>query len=363
MKQLLTLVVIFSLLIACNNPKGNAIIEGEINAQDISEIYLIRSGDEQKIDTVHVKDGKFTYATNVTEPTVYMVNLGPQQQPGFFMLEEGKTTLHYNPTAAEPLDIKGGKEQTLYHQFLTECKPIFQQMDSLGQSATAHENDEAYLGQLQQLFFTLDASLKAKQLDFVKQHANQYVAGFIGVNYLNEKMDKSLQDAETVYALLDKKIQSSYYGKKLAEDIQKIKSTSIGQKAPDFTLNSSEGKPVSLASFKGKYVLVDFWASWCGPCRAENPNVVAAYQKFHAKGFEILGVSLDNQQPQWLAAIEKDKLAWTHVSDLKGWSSDVAATYAVQSIPANFLLDPQGVIIAKDLRGADLANKLAELIH
>jgi peroxiredoxin len=137
----------------------------------------------------------------------------------------------------------------------------------------------------------------------------------------------------------------------------------IGAIAPDFTQNDVNGTPVSLSSFKGKYVLIDFWASWCGPCRAENPTVVKAYNKFKSKNFTIIGVSLDKPEGKadWLAAIKNDGLNWTQVSDLKFWSNEVALQYAVQSIPHNFLLDPTGKIIAKDLRGNDLDKKLTEI--
>lgn len=139
--------------------------------------------------------------------------------------------------------------------------------------------------------------------------------------------------------------------------------TAIGTRAKDFTMNNTEGKPVSLSSFKGKYVLVDFWASWCGPCRGENPNVVKTYNQYKGKGFNILGVSLDGSTTKaaWLKAIQTDGLSWTQVSDLKGWGNEAAKTYGVSAIPQNFLIDPNGIIIAKNLRGEELQKKLATL--
>jgi peroxiredoxin len=136
----------------------------------------------------------------------------------------------------------------------------------------------------------------------------------------------------------------------------------IGKQAPDLTLPDASGKPVSISSFRGKYLLVDFWASWCGPCRAENPNVVTAYNEFKGKNFAILGVSLDKEKNAWQEAVHTDHLDWTHVSDLKFWQSQAVSTFGFNGIPFNVLIDPQGKVIAQALRGDDLENKLKEVL-
>jgi peroxiredoxin len=180
--------------------------------------------------------------------------------------------------------------------------------------------------------------------------------------YQNFSYNPDAKELDSIYNDLSLSIQNSYFGKKIKDVLDIAKKTDIGNEAPVFAQNDASGKSVSLASFKGKYVLVDFWASWCGPCRAENPNVVKAYQKFHAKGFDILGVSLDEEKDKWIAAVKKDNLDWSQVSDLQGWKNNVAMLYGVQGIPMNFLIDKEGKIIGKGLRGDDLDRKLEELL-
>ncbi len=148
----------------------------------------------------------------------------------------------------------------------------------------------------------------------------------------------------------------------LARRVELLKNVAVGMPAPEFIQNDPLGNPVSLSSFRGKYLLIDFWAAWCPPCRAENPKVVSAYQKYNDKGFEVLGVSLDKSRERWLKAVQDDGLAWTQVSDLKYWSNEAAALYGISSIPSNLLLDPDGVIIKKNLRGDDLHSALAALL-
>jgi peroxiredoxin len=194
--------------------------------------------------------------------------------------------------------------------------------------------------------------------NFIKEHSNSVVAPFILMQLVSQLESNDVEEMVSKFA---PEIDKSEYVVKLKEYIQEQKKTAIGAVAPDFTMNDTEGKPVALSSFKGKVVLVDFWASWCGPCRQENPNVVNLYKQYHGKGFEILGVSLDRGKDEWLKAIKDDNLTWTHVSDLQFWQNAAARLYGVNSIPQSYLLDKDGKIIGKGLRGEQLAKKLAEL--
>ena len=168
-----------------------------------------------------------------------------------------------------------------------------------------------------------------------------------------------------IFDALSDALKNSTEGKEFEEKLTIAENTEVGKDAMDFTQNDTLGHPVSLSSFRGKYVLLDFWASWCGPCRAENPNVVKAYAKFHAKGFDVLSVSLDRtvDKEKWLKAIHDDRLAWTQVSDLGFWNNAVAREYGITSIPQNFLIDPQGKIVGKNLHGEDLEKKLSEIFR
>ncbi len=360
MKKWYCLSLMAILFSACTHNE-RAQVSGTVKNFGNGEIYFIKSGDEKIIDTIKVTNDKFSHEFKVNEPTVYMVNFGADQMPAFMILESGTTTINYELNVLNSLQVKGGKEQEIYNNFINECRQDFNTMDSISKVAESNMDNEALIASLQKSFFILDSAVKVKQVAFVNKNPKSIAAAFLAVNYLSQNPEKTYEEVNHIYNTLDKSIQQSYYGKKIAEMASQMRSTTEGQVAPDFTLNDVNGKPVALSSFRGKVTLVDFWASWCGPCRKENPNVVAAYQKFHAKGLEILGVSLDDNKENWLQAIEKDGLTWTQVSDLQGWQSAAAQLYGVQSIPANFLLDKEGKIIAKDLREESLEQKLNEL--
>ena len=195
---------------------------------------------------------------------------------------------------------------------------------------------------------------------FAMQHPGSYISplAIIRFNQVADDPGKT----EILYNALLPAVKSSSMGIYLGQLITEAKKNAVGTILPDFTESDTTGKPVSLSSLRGKFVLVDFWASWCGPCRAENPNVVEVFNKYKNKNFTVLGVSLDKAKPAWIDAINMDNLTWTHVSDLLGWSSSVALQYEISSIPQNFLLDPKGKILGKNLRGAALERKLAKVL-
>jgi len=196
--------------------------------------------------------------------------------------------------------------------------------------------------------------------DFVTTHKDSYITPLAVIRY--NQIAEDVLKTEVLYNMLDPKIKATSMGQYIAQQITEGKVNGNGTLLPDFSQPDTSGKAVSLSSLRGNYVLVDFWASWCGPCRQENPNLVAAFKKYQSKKFTVLGVSLDKAKEAWIDAINMDGLTWTHISDLQGWQNSVAQQFQIFNIPQNFLLDPDGKVIGKNLRGPALERKLAKVL-
>ncbi|MCM5527116.1 TlpA disulfide reductase family protein [Parasegetibacter sp. NRK P23] len=224
----------------------------------------------------------------------------------------------------------------------------------------AQKKDSNFLKMVDQRFRQNLSNRNEKQILFAEQNPGSYFSVVALSEAAGAKMD--VARIEPIFNAIKEKWRNTDAGKELVQRMASVSLTAVGSEAPAFTQANVEGKPVALKDFKGKYVLVEFWASWCGPCRAENPNLVKQYAQYKEKGFEILSVSLDSEKDKWVDAIQKDGLPWTHVSDLKGWNNAVGRLYGVRGVPASFLVGPDGKIVGKDLRGESLNKKLEEVM-
>ncbi|HMH22675.1 MAG TPA: TlpA disulfide reductase family protein [Puia sp.] len=340
-------------------------LTGKIEGIDTGWAYLRhRQSEEKNIDSARIKDGEFVIRGRSTAPE--FVNIGFLEggkrnfHAGLF-LQNGALTLKGKKDSLSDaaLAITGSLTENEFQQFQQGQKPFDSVMHVLG---TAYDSAEKKADKVQKQDSIMqlikgNSKDRTKAIkDFVAAHPSSYVSAFEVDYYFSYNPDPA--ELDSLYNGLDSSVKISYYGEKVSETLGYAKKTAPGSVAPNFTQNDTAGKPVSLSSFKGKYVLVDFWASWCGPCRRENPAVLKAYKKYHPKGFTVLGVSLDDDKDKWLEAIKEDKLGWAQVSDLKGWKNSAARLYGINGIPMNFLLDKDGKIVAKGLRGDDLEKKL-----
>ena len=331
-------------------------------------------------DSAIIKDGRFVFDVPFKEPGLYMFysqlemkNKGGYSPYGIMVTEPGTIKINADVENFSDAKVSGSKENDLYKKFSQKGNEAQQKiMDELngkyGKEFVMNRNPDTSSARYKQLlkdYYELSDSSQKVQVESLKQFIKANPGVFTSVFVLNNyATTMDLNELENLYASLSPKYKETKSGRSIASVIEARKITAIGKIAPDFTQPDTIGNPVKLSDFRGKYVLVDFWASWCGPCRAENPNLVKTFNQYKDKGFTVLGVSLDQpgKKEAWLAAIHKDELTWTQVSDLKFWDNEVAVLYGVKAIPANLLLDKEGKIIAKDLRGADLEKKLAEVI-
>ena len=353
-KLLLSIVAASMTLAACNAQSGYKVtgtVEGMPDGKAI--IATVNGSSLDTLAKADVKNGSFEFTGNVSEPTgAYIMVIG-QRGAIPFMLENANITVNAGQAG---LTVTGSEGQKIYDQFMAINTTTQQEAMKLQQEYQAANGDQAKMQAVQEAYAKL---MTDAQTELIKANPDSYVSTFVIVSGMGQMEYEQLKER---YNLLGEKAKASAQGKAIAAQIAKLESTAIGQIAPNFTITTPEGESISLYDIKGKVKLIDFWASWCGPCRGENPHVVEIYKEYHPKGLEILGVSLDNNQEAWVKAIEDDGLTWNHVSDLKGWENAAAQLYGVNSIPHLLVLDENNQIVARNLHGQELKDKIAEML-
>lgn len=335
----------------------NTKVSGNISGLKEPTLLMSRtSGDSAITDTVVVKEGKFTWKAELTGPQkIYM--LFPTRLVEFFA-EPGNMNIAGSADSLHQLKVTGSKTQDDADAFEASLKDIEEQEMPLYKNWG--KGDDKQQAALEAKLNELRMQRRARAEKYVNAHPNS----FFSVSLVADRAAMgNYEDVKKMYNLLGPSAQQSIQGKQISDRLVVLHRSSIGQPMLQFTQKNTEGEPVHFSDFKGKYVFVDFWASWCGPCRAENPNVLKAYNKYKDKNFTVLGISLDEDGDKWKKAIQDDKMPWTQVSDLKGWKNDVSTYYGIMGIPSTLLVDPDGNIIAKDLRGAALQQTLAEIFE
>jgi len=347
---------------------------GTLNAP--AKAYLsYRTETGPALDSADVTDGAFKFHGSIAEPSQALVLLAHEggdirqmQDPDrvAIYLEKGNIQITASDSLAKAT-IEGGSVNKDFAAYHARLAPVQEKMGGLMARYMAATDDQKqdpdFVQGLQAEAMMLQEEQKQIDFSYIKDHPSSVVSLDLLYPYVGSEPAQEV--IEPAFNGLSAALKNSDKGKAIADQLSTLKRVDIGAIAPDFSQPDTAGNAIALSSLRGKYVLIDFWASWCAPCRQENPNVVAAYQAFKGKNFTVFGVSLDRPgaKDAWIKAIHDDGLQdWPHVSELKWWQSSVVEQYAIQGIPANFLLDPEGRIIAKNLRGEELHEKLKELL-
>lgn len=363
MRKIILLLMGMAALAACNQAPSYKLTVKLSGAEGKAYLSQRVNGEWAKRDSTDLNNGEYLFEGKVKNPEMFYLTVGSKKDRLPFFLENSVITVTGAADSLSKAKIAGSAVQD-------ELNLLQDKLDQLDAKAMAlykqskqmeKEGAKAKADSLMALSDNIFGQSDKAQKDYVKTHPDSWISPYL-LGRIYYEMEADTLDA--FLKGLNPKLDSVSTILTLKQRVEKLKTVAVGQTAPDFTMNDPEGKPVKLSDIyqKNAYTLVDFWASWCGPCRRENPNVVAIYGKYKGKGFSVFGVSLDTDKDKWLKAVADDKLAWDQVSDLKGWKNEAAALYAVNSIPSNLLLDKTGKIIGRNLRGEDLAKMMASLL-
>lgn len=386
MKKILFLLTASVAIISCSKVKdGEYLITGTATGIENGKTIILQGQDPTtkmavSLDTVKVENGKFEIKGKVTEPAFHTLIVQGANGPVPFILETGEITIAIDKDSIHKSKVSGtynNDEYVKFNEDLTKTQKSlidFQKKNTQKMQQAQQAQDTATVNGLMKQYMTLQtevqANSKKKYLAYAESHPKAYISALIIQSMISDP-SADIKKTESLYNALDESVKNTTPGKEIKTKLGQAKMPAVGASAApvgspnwrsDFSAPNPEGKVVSLKESLGKVTIVDFWASWCGPCRKENPNVVAIYKELHSKGLNIIGVSLDKEAAAWKEAIAKDGLTWTQVSNLKFWEEPIAKQYGVESIPATFILDASGKVVAQDLRGPELKAKILELL-
>jgi len=374
MKKIAFIIASALLIVSCNNLKDNEfLISGTANGIENGKKVFVEIQDENGFttkDTGVVENGKFELKGITNDVDLGFVRIENEDISLPLILENGKITVDIKTDTVQNSIIGGTKNNEKFQAFNDDSKKIarkigkFKELNVNRIREAKKTKDTATINMIMKEYNSFQDEMNKVSIKFIKNNPDCYLSVLLLENFLMRE-HIPLDEFKEYYSKIDKSLLNTKSAKNIKTALgalDKKPSIETNKPAPNFSAPSPEGKTISLNETLGKVTIVDFWASWCGPCRAENPNVVALYNEFHSQGLNIIGVSLDKDASKWKEAIAKDGLVWPQVSNLKHWQEPIAKLYNVESIPATFILDAKGNIVAKDLRGDALRAKVAALL-
>ena len=378
MKKIFLFVSAVALFASCSKTENEYTISGTVKGVDGKNVILEKQDENESgklipIDTVKVENGKFEIKGSASEPSMHTLRIDSKEGLIDFILEKGEIKVAVDTDTIAKTKVSGTFNNDELTKFKDDLKVTqkevqktsiaFQQANTQKMMQAQSSKDTVVMNQLIKEYKKIQEPLNNKYTSYAENNPKAFLSVLITQSLFNFP-EPDFVKIKKIYNSLTSELKNTKPGKSIKEKLDNLDAVQIGKAAPDFTAPNPEGKNVSLKQSLGKVTIIDFWASWCAPCRQENPNVVALYNEFHDKGLNIIGVSLDQEDgaQKLNDAITADKLAWTHVSNLKFWQDPIAKKYNVRSIPATFILDASGKIVAKDLRGEELKAKVKELL-